>query len=107
MSLTGSGFALLPITNLLFQLFGVALPEEVYFRGFLQERLGNNVRGLFIVSILFAVMHLPKFIMYADFYSAMTFFPSLVMGFLYWRTSNIIPCIIFHFMANAVFLGFL
>jgi len=88
-----------------FQLLGVAVPEEVYFRGFLQQRLGNTLREVLLVSLLFSFMHLPQFIFYGDKYSLLTFFPSLVMGLLYWRTSNVLPSTIFHFLSNIVFLG--
>ncbi|MBI5074242.1 MAG: CPBP family intramembrane metalloprotease [Nitrospirae bacterium] len=91
---------------LMFQLLGVSLSEEVYFRGYLQESLGNTMRGVFLTSGLFAVMHLPQLVFYGDWYSLMTFFPSLVMGFLYLQTSNVLPSVIFHFAANILFLGF-
>ncbi len=103
---TGKVFAMLPVSAALFQLAAISFPEEVYFRGFLQERLGNNLRGLFVASFLFALMHIPKFIFYGDPAALLTFFPSLVMGYLYWRTSNILPSVIFHFLSNTVFLGF-
>ncbi|HXX80085.1 MAG TPA: CPBP family intramembrane glutamic endopeptidase [Thermodesulfovibrionales bacterium] len=90
---------------MIFQLFGVAIPEEVYFRGFLQQRLGNTLKSVLTVSLLFSFMHLPQFIFYGDRYSLLTFFPSLVMGLLYWRTSNVLPSVIFHFCSNIVFLG--
>lgn len=105
-SKTGKAFFFLPVSANIFQLFGISLPEEVYFRGFLQERLGNTIKGLLAVSILFAFTHLPQFIFYNDPYSLLTFFPSLVMGFLYLRTSNVLPSTIFHFLSNIVFLGF-
>ncbi|HWR57968.1 MAG TPA: CPBP family intramembrane glutamic endopeptidase [Thermodesulfovibrionales bacterium] len=103
---SGKVFALLTSSALLFQLFGISLPEEAYFRGFLQQGLGNTVKGVFVVSILFALTHLPRFIFHGDLYSLLTFFPSLVMGLLYYRTSNILPSTIFHFLSNIVFLGF-
>jgi membrane protease YdiL (CAAX protease family) len=103
---TGKVFSLLPLNGLIFQLVGIALPEEVYFRGFLQERLGNTFGGVVVVSFLFAFMHIPQFVFYGDPYSLLTFFPSLVMGFLYWRTSNVLPSMVFHFLSNTVFLGF-
>ena len=53
LSLPGKAFEFLPLNTMLFQLIGVSFAEEVYFRGFLQERLGNNFTGLIIVSILF------------------------------------------------------
>ncbi len=95
----------LPVSAVIFQLLGVSLPEEVYFRGFLQERLGNTMKGVVVVSLLFALVHLPQFVIYRDPYALLTFFPSLVMGFLYCRTSNVLPSAIFHFASNIVFLG--
>ena len=105
MLLNGKSFLPLSTAAIFFQLLGVSFPEEIYFRGFLQEKLGNNFRGLLIVSVLFSLIHLPQLIFHGDVYSVMTFFPSLIMGFLYMKTSNIIPSVIFHFNANIVFLG--
>ena len=96
---------LLPVSAVIFQLLGVSLPEEVYFRGFLQHKLGNTLKGVLVVSLLFSLVHLPQFILYGDRHSLLTFFPSLVMGFLYWRTSNVLPSVIFHFASNIMFLG--
>ncbi len=106
MLLTGRSFEFMSLNGLLFQLLSASFPEEVYFRGFLQERFGNNIRGILIVSLLFSLMHLPRLIFLGDIYSVMTFFPSLIMGYLYMRTGNILPSIIFHLSANVVFLGF-
>lgn len=103
--LAGSRPQPVPLQIMVFQLFGICLPEEAYFRGFLQESLGNNIRGVFLTSMLFAIMHLPQLVFYGDWYSLMTFFPSLVMGFIYMQTSNILPSVIFHFAANILFLG--
>lgn len=104
---SGRGFAPLPASAVLYQLVGISFPEEVYFRGFLQERIGNTIKGVLIVSVLFSLMHVPQFVFHGDAYSMLTFFPSLVMGFLYWRTFNILPSILFHFFSNVVFLGIL
>lgn len=106
LSRTGGTFTLLPLNAIIFQFFGISLPEEIYFRGLLQERLGNTMRGVVIVSALFSLMHVPQFIFYGDISSLLTFFPSLVMGYLYMKTSNVVPSTIFHFSANIVWLGF-
>jgi len=90
---------------LAFQLLGVSLPEEIFFRGFLQETLGNNLRTVFFTSILFAVAHLPAFFFSGDTFALLTFFPSLLMGILYLRTSNVVPPTIFHFLSNVLYLG--
>ncbi len=107
MSREGKGFALLPAGALLYQLAAVSFPEEVYFRGFLQEKLGNTLTGVLIVSALFSFMHIPQLFFHGDRYALLTFFPSLVMGFLYLRTSNVLPPTIFHFCSNVLFLGLL
>jgi len=105
--LVGKKFIMPSGGTVLSQLAGVALPEEVYFRGFLQERMGNTPKAVVAVSALFAFTHLPQLIFYSDLSSVLTFFPSLVMGFLYMKTTNVIPSIIFHFGANIVFLSLL
>ena len=101
----GTAFVFPPVSALLFQLIGVSFAEEFYFRGFLQDRLGNNIMGVVMISVLFSVMHAPQFIHHGDVYSLLTFFPSLVMGFLYMRTSNVLPSFIFHFFSNIVYSG--
>jgi membrane protease YdiL (CAAX protease family) len=102
----GIPFSPPPVGSLPVQLFLVSLPEEAFFRGFLQQRLGNNLKGIVLVSALFTVTHLPGFLLNGDIYSVLTFFPSLVMGHLYMRRASILPSTIFHFFANIVFLGF-
>ena len=89
----------------LFQLLGVAFPEEFFFRGYLQEAFGNNLRGAVAVSLLFAGAHLPGLFFDGDLYAPLTFFPSLIMGLLYIRTSNVVPSTIFHFFSNIMYLG--
>ncbi|GAB4536028.1 MAG: hypothetical protein Fur0020_03770 [Thermodesulfovibrionia bacterium] len=93
------------IGTMLFHLFIISLPEEVYFRGFLQEGIGNNLKGIIIVSLLFSFIHLPKLFFDNDITSALTFFPSLIMGYLYMRSRNVLPSVIFHFSANMIALA--
>ncbi|HXX54037.1 MAG TPA: CPBP family intramembrane glutamic endopeptidase [Thermodesulfovibrionales bacterium] len=101
----GRPLALPPAGATMFQLLAVSVPEEVYFRGFLQHRFGNTLQAVLVVSFLFSFMHVPQFIFYGDKYSLLTFFPSVVMGLLYWRTSNVLSSAIFHFCSNIVFLS--
>jgi len=89
-------------STILYLLFGVAVSEEIFFRGVIQEKLGNNWKALIITSILFSLAHLPNFLFYNNFFSLATFFPSLIMGWLYMKTSNILPSIFFHFLSNCV-----
>jgi len=66
---------------------------------------GNDYRALIIVSILFAVAHL--LIVCATngglsvcIQNGLTFFPSLVMGYLFMKTRTLWSSIFFHFLAN-------
>lgn len=105
--LSDRGSPILPSMDIIvLHLFLIAIPEEVYFRGVLQEVIGNNIRGVIVVSLLFSFSHLPWLIFYGDALSLLTFFPSLVMGYLYMRTSNILPSALFHFTANIIFLNY-
>lgn len=96
---------------ILTQLFLVALPEEVFFRGYLQEKLGNTIRGVIVVSLLFALGHFITLCLGGGHglslcvQSLLTFFPSLVMGYLYLYTGTLWAGIIFHFLANIVHIA--
>ena len=98
-------------TFFIVQLLLVAIPEEVFFRGYLQREFGNDIRAVIAVSILFAIAHLV--IVCASSGSAgvcvqngLTFFPSLVMGYLYLKTGTLWSSIFFHFFANVVHILF-
>jgi membrane protease YdiL (CAAX protease family) len=100
--LFGRNVDTLTASYLIFQLFGVALPEEFFFRGFMQDLMGKKIQAVFLVSFLFALAHLPKAIFLGEWISLLSFFPSLIMGWLYMKTNNILPGTIFHFLANVV-----
>lgn len=84
-----------------------ALPEELFYRGYLLPRfenlLGNSLNALVITSILFNASHIP-----ADIYQGMsishallnsfsTYCPTgLIWGYLYLRTRSIIPGVLWH-----------
>jgi membrane protease YdiL (CAAX protease family) len=88
---------------ILFQMLSVSFPEEFFFRGFLQDSMGNNFQAVFFVSLLFSLAHLPRAIFLHDWISLLSFFPSLIMGWLYIKTKNILPGTIFHFLANLAY----
>lgn len=99
-------FGAISIPFILTQIIIVAYPEELFFRGYLQSKIGNNLRGIIIVSVLFAIGHFCTICLPNDFnninclVNVLTFFPSLVMGFLYFATGNLWTSIIFHSLAN-------
>ncbi len=84
----------------------VAIPEEVFFRGYLQKQLGNTIWSVVIVSLLFAIAHFIAICVFRGpglfvcSVNVLTFFPSLVMGFLYYKTKTLWSSIFFHAVAN-------
>lgn len=83
----------------------VALPEEAFFRGYLQSRLGEaspRARGPLtnanvIASAFFALGHFGTDVSLAR---ASTFFPSLLFGLLRERTGGIVVPVLFHALCN-------
>ncbi len=98
--------ALFALTHLV----AIAFPEEFFFRGYLQRTLGGGWGAVITASVLFAVAHLLVIcILSGGGYcaqNALTFFPSLVMGYLYMRTGTIWSSVFFHFVANIIYLSF-
>jgi membrane protease YdiL (CAAX protease family) len=102
--------------DLLAQCFGVAFPEEVFFRGYLQSALdrawppgisllGARVgSGLLVSSAIFAIGHV---LTQPDPARLAVFFPSLAFGFLRARSGGVGAAIAFHAACNlfASYLG--
>ncbi len=88
----------------------IAFPEEFFFRGYLQREFGNTYKSIVLVSALFAIAHLVLVCVTTGSVSTVcvnnagTFFPSLVMGYLFMKTGTIWSSVAFHFMANVVYL---
>ena len=98
--------ALFALTHLV----AIAFPEEFFFRGYLQRTLGGGWGAVIAASALFALAHLLVICIFSGggycAQNALTFFPSLVMGYLYMRTGTIWSSVFFHFAANIVYLSF-
>lgn len=96
------------------QLFVVALPEEFFYRGYLQARLkeawptGARIFGVtvgpafLLVAFLFAVGHLARF----EVSRLAVFFPALLFGYLRERTGTVLGSTLLHAVFNfyALFL---
>ena len=97
----------------LWQVLGIALPEEVFFRGFLQDRLnklgGRNWKapgaiigpGLLATAVIFMLAHYlaePRLI------RLLVFFPGLLFGYLRERSGSVAAPIAAHALANLSFL---
>ena len=95
----------------LVQVVVVAIPEELFFRGYLMERLervwpptrrlfGANVGWALIVSsVLFALGHLAVI---PNPQRLAVFFPALVFGWMRARTGSIAAGAIFHALCNVL-----
>jgi membrane protease YdiL (CAAX protease family) len=96
-------------SSLLGQLAIIALPEEAFYRGYLQTRLDDvfpprrNVFGarigvsLWITSAVFALGHLATV---PDAARLAVFFPSLLFGWMRARTGGIGAAVVFHALCN-------
>lgn len=96
---------------LLTQLVLVALPEELFYRGYIQSKLNGVFQkrwrflgadlgwAVLVTSLLFALGHF-----FVDWNPARlaVFFPSLAFGWLRERTSTIGASIGFHWMCNVI-----
>lgn len=96
----------------------IALPEEYFYRGYLQTRLGDafKARGFrekflglhlsnWVTSALFALGHFFIPIGGAFLASRLTvFFPSLLFGWMRARTGSIVAPVVFHGLANMMVL---
>lgn len=73
----------------------LALAEEIFFRGYLMKTFSNQT-----VSVMFVVPHM---IMYFDLHSLLTFFPSLLFGYVYTRTGSILLVTVLHTVSNIIY----
>ena len=90
------------------QLFVVALPEEFFYRGYMQARLrdawpqGRRFLGVrlgpafWLTAVLFALGHLAIF----QVWRLSVFFPALLFGWMRERTGSVVGAALFHAAAN-------
>lgn len=80
--------------------------EEVLFRGVIQSRLVdvyNETAGIVVTSLIFAVAHVPAYLGEGlELSLAILFSLSLVIGWLYERTDNLVVPALVHGVYNAV-----
>lgn len=98
-----------PLEEISGHVFAVALPEEVFYRGYLQSALDRvwppNVNvlgakvglGLLVASVIFAIGHL---LTTPNPSRLAVFFPSLLFGWLRARTGGVGASVLFHAMCN-------
>ena len=77
----------------------VALPEEVFFRGYLYDAFEENGwEPIVPSSLLFATGHL---VTHASAYRALTFFPGLLFGYARKKSGNIYVPVLLHLLFNS------
>jgi len=112
LSSTGPDLAHLPddfFTLVAYQIFFVAIPEEFFYRGYLQTRL-NEVHarkwrvlgvqlgvGAIVANLLFAFGHS---VVQVQWWHFATFFPGLLFAWLRERSGGVVPGALFHAFCN-------
>jgi len=101
-------FFIWPIGNL----FLTVIPEEAFFRGFLQTEIAKLIPhkragwiSILTVSVVFALLHF-NFVSHLSFI-AIAFFASLLYGTCYYLTESIESSILTHYFLNLVHFVFL
>ena len=106
----GVAIAVLLVRNLdvlnLFIVMGMvaALPEEWFFRAYLQTRLGNGIVAMLIVSLLFSLMH---YITRDSMVAVLVFMPSIFFCWIYKKTNDIVLVVMLHALSNLVYYIYL
>ncbi|WP_457643157.1 CPBP family glutamic-type intramembrane protease [Persephonella sp.] len=78
--------------------------EEVFFRAYLQEKVIKKTgvhTGIVLTSLLFVVPHL---INSFSLLSALTFFPSVIFGYLFFYFRSVWAPAVFHYFSNLFFI---
>ena len=82
-------------------LFIAAIPEEWYFRVYLMTKLGKSIKANVMTSVVFSLLHM---ITVGWMAGLLVFVPSLVYGWFFQKTSNIILVMTMHAISNIVYL---
>lgn len=98
---------LIGVAWLIGNLFFTVIPEEVFFRGFLQRQISHSIHyrlgpylANFLVSIGFAFAH--YFFISSPVYISMAFIASFLYGLIFHLTQSIESCIFCHYGLNVV-----
>jgi uncharacterized protein len=99
---------------LIFQIFLIALPEEFFFRGFIQSQMNRVFPARFktlgfawgwalpLTAFIFALSHT---LITFQWWHFSIFFPGLLFGFLREKTNGLIAPIIIHGISNVMVQG--
>ena len=81
-----------------------ALPEEWFFRAYFMTRLGTGWQANLITSLVFALLH---GLVWGPTTAILVFIPSLLFGWLYQRSRDLILLVLVHALSNLIFILFL
>ncbi len=103
-----------PVTWLIYQFMYVAVAEEIFFRGYLQTtieklctrwspRFGHwsYIPAMVLSAAGFALAHM---LLSSRWVALWTFFPGLILGWMFIRTRSLLAPILFHGLSNTVYL---
>ena len=93
------------LRDLFYMLCFVGLGEELLFRGLLQRDLTNALNwkwGIFLASLMFAVMHLTWRSIPELFF---VFFAGVILGYLYYKTKSLVAPIVMHGIGNVTLVA--
>jgi membrane protease YdiL (CAAX protease family) len=82
------------------QLIVIAIPEEFFFRGYLQGRLRDVFRPVPAIAISSVLFGLGHYLVDFDPGRLAVAFPAVVFGWLRERTGSIVPGAVFHAASN-------
>jgi len=80
-------------------IFFAVICEELLFRGFIQTSFENSfdiTKAIMLTSLTFAIIHLNPW------WTIQLLFFSIFLGVIAWKSNNIIPSMIAHFINNAL-----
>lgn len=99
---------------LLYQFLYVAVSEEMFFRGYLQNNILSMTSShtsthqrlcqwtsIIVSAAVFAAAHI---VVFGQIISVLTFLPGLVLGWLLIRTKSLLAPILFHGISNVCYL---
>lgn len=81
-----------------------ALPEEWFFRAYFMMRVGGNTRANLITSVVFSLLH---GLTWGWVTALLVFVPSLLYGWLYQKTRDLVLLVLAHLLSNLVYVMFL
>jgi hypothetical protein len=89
-----------PLTAALGQVLVVAMPEEFFFRGYMQGRLAERYPPRVVVPLVALIFALGHVLVSFEPGTLMVFFPGLVFGLLRHLTGSILAGALFHACCN-------